>query len=129
MTGSIWDWLILLIILACPVLIVATERSGKRVSRRKFAIASFFWLPSICVPDVLWLFFNLRTDVASIALFVARIVLVIWFYRLVVRRVGDAGHQKWVAYLACLPVVNIVFFLYLLFPPSKPSMAAVKALE
>jgi hypothetical protein len=127
--GSIWDWLILLIILACPVLTVATETSGNRVSRRKFAIASFFWLPSICASDVLWLFFNLRTDVASIAFFVVRIVLVIWFYRLVVRRVRDADHQKSVAYLACSPVVNIVFFLYLLFPGSKADMPAVKTLE
>lgn len=127
--GSIWDWLILLIILACPVLIVATETSGKRASRRKFAIASFFWLPLICLPDVFWLFFDLRTDIVSVAAFIARIVIAIWFYRLTVRRVRDAGHQKSVAYLACLPVVNIVFFLYLLFPGSKPDVTAVKAFE
>lgn len=129
MESSIWAWLILLIILACPVLIVATETSGKRASRRKFAVASFFWLPVICLPDVFWLFFNLRTDVISLGFFVARIVLAIWFYRLTVRRVRDAGHQKSVAYLACLPVVNIVFFLYLLFPGSKADVPVVKALE
>ena len=129
MGSSIWDWLILLIILACPVLIVATETSGKRASRREFAIASFFWLPLICLPDVFWLFFNLRTDVVSFALFVARIVVAIWFYRMTVRRVRDAGHQKSVAYLACLPVVNIVFFLYLLFPGSKEDVPVVKALQ
>jgi hypothetical protein len=128
-TGSIWDWLILLIILACPALIVATERSGKRASRRKFAVSSFFWLPLICLPDVLWLFFNLRTDVVSVAAFIARILIAIWFYRLTVRRVRDAGHQKSVAYLACLPVVNIVFFLYLLFPSSKADVTAAKAFE
>ena len=127
--GSIWDWLILLIILACPVLTVATEKSGERASRRKFAMASFFWLPAICVPDVFWLFFNLRTDVVSIVFFVARIALVIWFYRLTVRRVRDAGHQKNVAYLACLPVVNVVFFLYLIFSGSKADTPAVKTLE
>jgi hypothetical protein len=63
--GSIWDWLVLLIILGCPALIVVTETSGERASRRRFAIASFFWLPTICLPDVFWLFFNLRTDVVS----------------------------------------------------------------
>jgi hypothetical protein len=128
-TGSIWDWVILLIIVTCPALIVATERSGRRASRRKFAIASFFWLPLICLPDVFWLFFNLRTDVLSVAMFVARIVIAIWFYRLTVQRVRDAGYQKSVAYLACLPVVNIAFFLYLLFPGSKEAMPAINALE
>jgi hypothetical protein len=128
-TGSIWDWAILLIIVTCLALIVATERSGRRASRRKFAIASFFWLPLICLPDVFWLFFNLRTDVLSVAMFVARIVIAIWFYRLTVQRVRDAGYQKSVAYLACLPVVNIAFFLYLLFPGSKEAMPAINALE
>jgi hypothetical protein len=128
-TGSIWDWAILLIIVTCPALIVATERSGRRASRRKFAIASFFWLPLICLPDVFWLFFHLRTDVLSVAMFVARIVIAIWFYRLTVQRVRDAGYQKSVAYLACLPVVNIAFFLYLLFPGSKEAMPAINALE
>lgn len=127
--GPIWDWLILLIITICPALIVATETSEERASRRRFAATSFFWLPLICVPDVLWLFFSLRTDVISIIFFVARIVLVIWFFRLTVHRVRDAGYHKSVAYLACLPVVNIVFFLYLLFPVSKEDVPAVKALE
>ena len=72
---------------------------------------------------------NLRTDVVSVATFIARILVAIWFYRLTVRRVRDTGHQKSVAYLACLPVVNIVFFLYLLFPSSKADVTAAKALE
>ena len=118
--GLIWDWFILLIILACPVLTVATETSGVRASRRRFAIALFFWLPLIYLPDLLYLFSKLRTDVISLAFFVARIVVIIWFYRLTVRRVRDAGHQKSVAYLACLPVVNIAVLLYLLFLSSKP---------
>lgn len=119
-TGLIWDWVILLIILCCPALAVATETSGDRASRRRFAIALFFWLPLLCVPDILWLFGKLRTDVTSLAMFVLRIIVVLWFYRLTARRVRDVGHQKSIAYLACLPVVNIAFFLYLLFTRGNP---------
>ena len=46
--------------------------------------------------------------------------LAVWIYflRVLVQRVRDAGHRKSLAYLAVLPVLNLIFFIYLLFPSS-----------
>lgn len=54
---SIWLWIVILLILAFPAIVVATERGGKRASRSKFAVGFLIAIVVLCTPDVLWLYF------------------------------------------------------------------------
>lgn len=128
--GSVWNWGILIVLFVVfPVIIVATERSGKRAGRAKFAIGLLLVLALACLPDALWLFFDFRLEGLEGLLLVAGIALTIWFYRLIVQRTRDAGHSKTAAYLACVPVINLLIYVYLLFPASKADVPAIKAFE
>jgi hypothetical protein len=127
--GSFWHWAIILLILAFPVIIVATERSGKRASRGKFALGLLLVLALACLPDVLWLFFDVRLEGLEGLLFLVGIAVTIWFYRLIVQRARDANQSKTVAYLACVPVLNLLIYVYLLFPGSKADAPAIRAFD
>lgn len=126
---SIWHWAIVLLMLAFPAIIVATERSGKRANRGKFAVGLLIVLGLACLPDLLWLFFNVRLEGLQGLLFLAGIALTVWFYRLIVQRARDAGHSKAVAYLACVPVVNLLICIYLLFPGARADGPAIRAFD
>jgi len=83
----------------------------------------------LSLPDVLWLFFDIRADALDGAFFLAAIAITIWFYRLIVQRVRDAGQRKGIAYLACIPIANLLFFIYLLFPGTKADAPTIQVFE
>jgi hypothetical protein len=127
--GSWWHWLILLLILAFTAIVVASERSGKRAGRGKFAIGLLLVLVLASLPDVLWLLFDFRLEGLEGLLFLLGIALTIGFYRLIVQRALDAGNSKAVAYLACVPLVNLLVYIYLLFPSGKADVPTIRAFD
>jgi uncharacterized membrane protein YhaH (DUF805 family) len=126
---SIWHWLIVLLVLAFPAIVVATERSGKRASRSIFALGLGVVLFYACLPDVLWLFFDVQIGNLIGLIWLVGIALTVWFYRLIVQRARDAGHSKIIAYLACVPAVNLFVYIYLLFPGGKADVPTIRAFE
>jgi len=121
---SIWHWLVVLVILAFPACIIALENSGARASRRKYASA----LVSAFAISVLGNYLApLVADSQGVGVAVGLTTLAVWihFTRVMVQRVRDTGHRKALAYLAILPIANLAFFAYLLFPPSAAGAAAV----
>ncbi len=120
---SIWHWLIVVVVLAFPALIIALENSGALATRRKYGAA----LVSTFAITVLGNYLApLAPDSQGVGVAVALTTLAVWIYftRVLVQRVRDAGHPKALAYLAVLPIANLVFFAYLLFPGSAARSAA-----
>lgn len=119
MTFSIWHWLIVLAIVAsvyAPLIIaVATERSGRRASRRTYLLA---FLVGMVVPVASTMLLEGRTDDQQVFLVWLVVVVAIqaWFYRVLVRRARDAGHAKSLAYWALFPIIGFFICVYLLFP-------------
>jgi hypothetical protein len=128
-SASIWHWLIVLLSVAFPVIVVATERSSKRASRSMFALGLGIVLFYAGLPDVLWLFYGFQLGDFLGLFWLIGITLTIWFYRLTVQRARDAGHSKAIAYWACVPVLNLLIYLYLLFPRGKADVPAMRAFD
>jgi hypothetical protein len=126
---SIWHWLIVILIIASPAIVVATERSDKRSSRGKFAIALVIMFAVLSLRDIFYLFLDIDPSSVSGIFTLASIITAIWFYRVIVQRVRDAGFSKKIAYLSCIPIINLAFFLYLLFPGSKADAPTIQAFE
>jgi cytochrome b561 len=116
---SIWHWLILLLIVACfalPFIATATENSDQVADRKKFAI--WFLCIFIGMPIV-----STVHPAVAVILMLASPVLVFLYQRVLTRRCRDAGHSKIVAYIAAIPLLNLVVGLYLLFKSSaRPAM-------
>jgi uncharacterized membrane protein YhaH (DUF805 family) len=120
---SISDWLIVVVILAFPAIIIALENTSELASRRKYGAA----LVSAFAVSVLGNYLTpLAADSQGAGVAVGLTILAVWIYftRVLVQRVRDAGHPKALAYLAVLPIANLVFFAYLLFPSSAARSAA-----
>lgn len=124
---------LLITVLASPVLLavaivaIARERTDRRISRRRY----LFWVlianlgnPLLLIGGVQGL--ALGTKHGSPAFFAIGAVLFIagtaMFYislQQAVQRSRDAGHDKKLAWLLLLPIINVVAFLALALLPSR----------
>jgi hypothetical protein len=122
-------WLTLILFIGVPLVTIATERSKKRAGRLIFAASLAATLMILSANDILWLFFDISSRPQYWTLNVLSVGAGIWFFRTLVQRLRDAGYAKGIAYLSCIPIANLLFFLFLLFPASKADVPAIKAFE
>lgn len=124
------DWvvflLLLLLFLGGSAALVATENSSKVLSRRKFCfwITGWFVLELALVPVIPYVAFPIHPhppDWLPRAFLLAHLILWLFPYRLLVRRCRDAGIEKWLGYVAIIPIVNLVIIVFLLFKRSEKS--------
>jgi hypothetical protein len=105
------------IILVLPAIVVALENSGKRVGRSEYAGGFAVFIVSALVGR-----YMINEGAPMVALFIASaisLVISVWFYRLMVQRTRDLGRAKAVAFIGAIPLVGMLFQLYLLFPESQ----------
>jgi uncharacterized membrane protein YhaH (DUF805 family) len=117
--------ILLLLFIVIPVAAVWTENTEKRAKRKVFGV----WM--VAVLALSYLFGSAMPFVGRIpdpnlifgvALFVLAglITMQVLFFRVLVRRVRDAGHRKSLAYLCLVPMANLGLILYLAFKGSAP---------
>ena len=124
-TVSVWHLLILLMVIGIPLGAVALEGSGRRDSRRTWAM----WVVGYIVgaPVLSGILAALLGETGGLVFLVAALVYAFLFYQALARRARDAGHGKTLAYVAVIPLLNIAITLYLLFKPSEIAAAAAPA--
>ena len=109
--------LIVLLIFLLPVIAVAKEHTDQRINQIDF----MYWvLAYVGVPLVIGFVGGLFAieGIPELIAFIYSLAIVFPFYQRVVRRARDAGMGKSIAYLAIVPVINIVIALILLIKPS-----------
>jgi uncharacterized membrane protein YhaH (DUF805 family) len=123
---SSWHWLtlllMLLVVFGVPLVAVATEGSDRRLSRFGFLL----WILGLFAYGFITEAIDdrARLDGVGATVFhwadgIGMLVLVFFFYRAVVQRLRDAGQTKALAYVAIVPVLNLVLTLVLLFLPGQ----------
>ena len=122
-------WLTLIFLIGVPLITIATERSKKRAGRLVFAASLTAMLLLLSTSDILWLFFDVSNRPLHWTINVLSVCGAIWFFRVLVQRLRDAAYPKGLAYLSCIPIANLLFFVWLVFPPSKADAAAIRAFE
>lgn len=123
-TFSIWHWLIVLLFIGLPIIAIKTEKSDRTISRNQFLTWIVGWVAYIVILQSVG-----ETDAVSetAALVVGglqisgMLVYQTLYYRLMVKRLRDAGREKTLAYVAILPIANLLIPIYLLF--ARPRMA------
>lgn len=108
--------LISLILIAVPLVAIATENSGRRADQQAYIVVLLIYVVSMIV-----IRYSLMAG-APIAIMAAEmlagLVLTVRLLRITVQRVRDMGKPKAMAYVAALPVIGFLFQLYLTFPAS-----------
>jgi len=121
-TFSIWHWLIVISIFGIPAIAVKTERSGKAISRTKFLSWVLGWIAYIVIMRVVGGIGIVSETAAPLFIglqFLGMLVYFTLYYRLMVKRLRNAGQGKTLAYLAIVPIANILIPIYLLFAPPR----------
>lgn len=120
------QWLITLLIAAIPfgipIWATASERTQKTLSRRDFL--TWVLLLWVLIPVAASIARDAGGPIASLAVLVLAAFLLFFYQQALVRRAREAGQPKKLAYLAIVPLLNIVIALYLLVkspgPPAEP---------
>jgi uncharacterized membrane protein YhaH (DUF805 family) len=120
-TFSIWHWLIVLLVILMPVIAVATERSGKKLPRRKFALWIAAWVAVFLLSHIPAGAIGIIAVPVALVLLLAWCVAVFFFYRAIVQRLRDAGHGKALGFVAIVPMLGLLVIAYLLFKPAAES--------
>lgn len=124
-TFSIWHWLIVLLVLlfiGLPIIAIKTEKSDRTISRTVY----LYWI-------IGWIAYNvILSSVGEVATLPEQAFFVVaglhiagmlvyqtWFYRLMVKRLRDAGQGKSLAYVAIVPIANMLIPIFLLFAPPR----------
>ena len=119
MTFGIWQLIIMLIIvIGVPVAAMATERSGKKQTRRVLARWIGILILYAIITDVILRLAGGIAPILSIILLIVGLGVTAGFYRAIVRRCNDAGIGKWLAYVAIIPIIVVGVVIFLLFKPS-----------
>lgn len=128
MTISIWQVILILLILAVPAIPIALENSKKRLNNNEFISWIFFVVGANVISSVINNLTSGANPYISLALSLATLALIVivWigFSRAVVRRVRDAGMHKNYAYISVIPLIATVFIIFLLFKGSQPTDAS-----
>ena len=101
---------------------IALERSDRTIGRGRFAL---WFLCAYCVaPFLLGIFKNALASVGMPVLAVDAIVLLAYcgilfdYHRLLVQRLREAGHpRKTIAYVATIPIINLLIGIYAIIEP------------
>jgi uncharacterized membrane protein YhaH (DUF805 family) len=132
-TVGIWQMLLLILIIGILLIAVRTENTAKRVRRRRFFVWTLAVMLSALFIEVSLGLLSYASEpillVGILTLMIGSIVLQVVFLRVVVRRVRDTGHRKRLAYIAVIPMVNLMLFIYLLFKGSSTNVSAAGASE
>ena len=95
-----------------------------RISRRNFILGhAFFMLPALIFYSLMIVSIFLderKAELFAALYFVAILLACLYVYALIVRRFHDIGKNGWSVFLFIIPIVNMVYFLILLFKKSQP---------
>lgn len=100
-----------------PVIVIATENSGKRADRKTYIVILLIWVLATIAAQ-----FSLAFQVPRLLVLIEALILLalsVWVFRVTVQRVRDMGKPKTLAYVAAIPLVGLLFQLYLTFPASS----------
>src|SRR5262245_33981186 len=98
---------VLAIFLILPIIIIATENSGKRADRQTYSIAYVaFIIFHVFARYAIQLQIPRAVSFVLVAISVA---LLIWLFRSTVQRIRDMGRPKAVAYIAAIPIIGLLF--------------------
>lgn len=128
METAIWYIPIILATIAIlsviPGISIATEKSNIRCGRKDFAIASLLFFVIYPIPNRI--FSRFFETMGNVGLAFSGILLLIFCFiwykytKLVVRRARDAGLRKKYCYIFVIPIVNLLFVVFLMIKKSAP---------
>ncbi len=128
MGGFFNVWLIILVVaIGLPIIIIATENSDRTLSRQRYLYRVLTFVGLILLSSVLNQLpgdsgaGQLISGLADLAAFAYGL----YFYRPIVQRLRDAGRGKALAYVAIIPLLNIIIPIYLLFVPTQSATEAL----
>lgn len=129
MSIGVWQVIILLlvggVVIAIPWVAIWTENTERRVGRRRFVAWMLAILFFAFISDVALKLPSKDADLVSMStillVLAGSVVLQFAFSRVIVQRTRDTGHRKRLAYLALIPVINLVLAAYLAFKGSAPA--------
>lgn len=118
-TFSIWHWVMVILLFVWPAIFVATERTHKTMTRLEFICWVLGFLLFGLAIYGLQVAIGPGASSINIFLLIVNFGIAIALYRFIVRRCRDAGHGKTLAYVAVIPLVNLVVILYLMIKGQK----------
>jgi uncharacterized membrane protein YhaH (DUF805 family) len=129
---GVWQVIILflvgVVVIGIPWVAIWTENTEARVGRQKFAVWMFSVLVFAFMSDVVLKTASQDAGMMSVAIILSviagSVVLQFAFARAIARRARDAGHEKRLAYLSLIPIINLVLILYLALRGSAPAGAS-----
>jgi uncharacterized membrane protein YhaH (DUF805 family) len=110
--------LIILALIGLPIIVIATENSGKCANRQTYILVFLIYVLSMIVVR-----YSLAAGAPREIIYLEMpiiLALLVWLFRATVQRVRDMGRSKALAYVAVIPLVGTLFQIYLTFPASAP---------
>jgi len=121
----VWFWLpIVIIYFLLPIIAITTEKSDRTISRTIY----LYWIIGWIAYTSIRISVDRFAAPPELAFFVvvgaALLVYQTWYYRLMVKRLRDAGQGKSLAYVAIIPTIDIFIAIYLLIAAPSPTRRA-----